>query len=584
VQTLRSIVATWLLLCLAAPGFPAPQGLDILEQGKLAYKNANYQDAVAKLQRATTLIDDPKLKADTFLVLGLSYQCMGNVDQAKVQFSKAIIQNPNLNLDRDFYSPKTVELFEQAKVEGLKRLKEGMDLYKKAEWEPALQKLDVGINLLRVTSPQIDRVLIVDAYFTAAKIYQLLNKNEQAVQQFQKALTLDPELSLDPADYSSSTIALFEKARKSGSEAVQKAEALLVQNNLDSAIEILEGNRDLYLTKGTKSDANVLLAKAYYAKKEPERAADAVAAAVTVDPAVEKKTEEGGDFGKFFEEQKSKVSTSRPKILIVRGSKNQAHDLAIQGFQQSIAADVKEVTAKNIKKEVENYGPNAIFVTGADALQAVQKSVKQVPVVFTNVPRTEASKLNGNIGGIYLELPLEAQFSYLKAVLPSATRVGVVYSKEISQNLIENAKASSANYGLQLIAKNVGDPEEMKSVLRQWKDIDVFWMFLDKTAMNSMEDSQWVIDTMSKKGIPVFALHESFVREQGALFSVSSNFEALGKEAAELTQKILAKPPVGAMPTRFPSASRLAINLKTAKQLNLQISPSVISSTSLVYR
>ncbi|HEY4492224.1 MAG TPA: ABC transporter substrate binding protein, partial [Acidobacteriota bacterium] len=237
-----------------------------------------------------------------------------------------------------------------------------------------------------------------------------------------------------------------------------------------------------------------------------------------------------------------------------------------------------------LKKEIEAYAPNAIFVTGADALQAVQKTVKNLPVIFANVPRTEANRLNENIGGIYLELPLEAQFSYLKAVLPAATRIGVVYSKEISQSFIENAKDSAAAYGLELVARNVEDPEEMKSLLRQWKDIDVFWMFLDKTAMNSQQDSQWVINTMSKRGIPVFALHESFVREQGALFSVSSNFQALGKEAAELTQKVLAKPPAGPMPTRFPSSSKLAINLKTAKELNLQISASVISSTSLVYR
>jgi ABC-type uncharacterized transport system substrate-binding protein len=135
---------------------------------------------------------------------------------------------------------------------------------------------------------------------------------------------------------------------------------------------------------------------------------------------------------------------------------------------------------------------------------------------------------------------------------------------------------------LEIVGKNVDDPEELEDAINSLKNIDVFWMTFDKSAVTSAEAFQRLLAITSRRKIPVFAYHETLV-EKGALFSVSSNFEAMGKQAAELMQKILLKSQVESVPSIFPTLSKLAINLTVAKKLNLDVNPSVITSTTLKY-
>lgn len=574
-----------LLLTLIFATAALPQE-DDLQSAMQDYRKGDYQAAIPKLKKASESLENPQDKASAYLTLGLIYQVLNDEENAKIQFSNAYVVNPNLTLDRDYYSPKTIELFGQAKQEGMLRLERGEELYSQAKYEESLQQLHTGIQLIKTTSPQIDRVHIVKAHFTAAKIYQVLNQDSKAVQEFEMALILNPELpDLDPELYSGATIQLFQKARLAGNQVLNEARRLLASKEYDSAIQVLEKNRNLYFAKGTKKDAAFLLAKAYYSTQKKERAAEAVTALLNIDPSFEASGKEADmSFGEFFEAQKFKVRGIRPKILIVRGSNNPAHELAIRGFKEEIKAELAETNLGDFKNKMQAFQPQAVFAAGTDALHMIQKAKPQIPVVFTNVPRGETSGMkSSNIGGIYLEIPFESQFSFLTAVLPKARKVGMLYSKDAGQSLAEDAKRVGNEYGLEIVARSLEHPDDLEDALNRMNDIDVFWMTLDKSVVNSSEMFQELLQLTTRKGIPVFAYHEALV-EKGALLSVSSNFETMGKQAAELMQKILLKPRVDTVPAVFPTLSKLAINLSVAKKLKVDLNPSVITSATLVYK
>lgn len=574
-----------LLLTLVFAAVALPQE-DEFQSAMQDYKKGDYQTAIPKLKKASESLKNPQDKASAYLTLGLIYQVLNDEENAKIQFSNAYVVNPDLTLDRDYYAPRTIELFGQAKQEGMLRLERGEQLYSQAKYEESLQQLHTGIRLIKTTSPQIDRVHIVKAHFTAAKIYQVLNQDSRAVEEFEMALILNPELpDLDPELYSGATIQLFQKAKLAGNQALNEARRLLASKEYDSAIQVLEKNSNLYFAKGTKKDAAFLLAKAYYSTQKEERAAEAVTALLNIDPAFEASGKETDmSFGEFFEAQKFKVNGIRPKILIVRGSNNPAHELAIRGFKDEIKAELAESSIGDFKNKMQSFQPQAIFTAGTDALHAIQKAKSKLPVVFTNVPRGETGGVkNSNIGGIYLEIPIESQFSFLTAVLPAARKVGMLYSEDGGLRLVEDAKRAGREYGLEIAARSLEHPDDLADTLNRLSGIDVFWLTLDNSVVNSSEVFQELLQLTSRKGIPVFAYHEALV-EKGALLSVSSNFETMGKQAGELMQKLLSKPSVDTVPAVFPTLSKLAINVSVAKKLKVDLNPSVITSATLVYK
>ncbi|PWT91061.1 MAG: hypothetical protein C5B54_06100 [Acidobacteria bacterium] len=575
-----------LFLIIWTVGFSESTGIELFESGKQDCSQGNYQQALEKLNKAVTLLQDPESKASAYLAAGVVYQTLGEEEKAKNQFSQAIIANPNLKLDRDFYSPKTMELFDQAKQTGLGRIQKGKQLLENGQLEDALREISTGVKLLVVTSPQIDRALVVDAYFTTAQIYQTLNKKELAVGEFQKAIAIDPDRKLDPDYYSPSTIALFQEAKDSGINAVNRAKQLLAQKDYDTAIKVLEDNRPVFFAKATKEDASVLLANAYYNTKRNDKAAEEVASVLQSNPTYAP-AGTGTDltFNQFVQEQKAKAEKQKPKILVVRAKDNRAHELATQGFKDSIEAEFKEAEPSKAENEARSFSPQAIFVAGSDALRAVRKSKTVAPVIFVNIPRADLTDMkDSNVGGIFLEVPIQAQFSQLKALLPNVHRIGVLYRKGVANTFMQEAAAGGKEYGIEIATQPVSEAEDVDEAIQRLRDIDVLWMVWDQSAVFSEEGFQQVIKSTARRNIPVFALHESFVKDRGALFSVSSNFTAMGQQAADLLKKILSSSTVKVVPAVAPAISRVAVNLSVAKKLNVKINPNGLTSSTLIYQ
>ena len=123
----------------------------------------------------------------------------------------------------------------------------------------------------------------------------------------------------------------------------------------------------------------------------------------------------------------------------------------------------------------------------------------------------------------------------------------------------------------------------MEEILSEWEGIDILWVIPDKSLVNSPDVFRRVLAITTQRRLPVFAYHEAFVKE-GALLSVSSDFSLMGKQAGELVQNLLDQKTGTNLPTLSPTLSKLAINLKTAKRLGIEIDPNVLMSAAVVYK
>ncbi len=92
----------------------------ILEQGKKAYLNGDYERAIEFFTQAINLIRNKSELIDAHLSLALTYFTVNQTENCKKEIRKVLELNPNHSVDPDFYSSKFVLLFESVRKEFLK--------------------------------------------------------------------------------------------------------------------------------------------------------------------------------------------------------------------------------------------------------------------------------------------------------------------------------------------------------------------------------------------------------------------------------------------------------------------------------
>ena len=113
-----------LLGCLVVQiGFSQTVSQDSLEtmlgQAKTHYYNGEYENAIKELEKALVYLRQLKRtdQVEAYKYLAFSYVAFGDRTKAKEQFRKALVLDPELELDPATVSPKIIKVFEETKAE-----------------------------------------------------------------------------------------------------------------------------------------------------------------------------------------------------------------------------------------------------------------------------------------------------------------------------------------------------------------------------------------------------------------------------------------------------------------------------------
>lgn len=164
-------------------------------------------------------------------------------------------------------------------------------------------------------------------------------------------------------------------------------------------------------------------------------------------------------------------------------------------------------------------------------------------------------------------------FARMKALMPAAKRVFVVYDPASNDWLMTLAKEAARAQGVELVAYEAYD---LRSAVRLYQEIlsaldsksDALWLPQDSTTVEENSVLPLVLQASWNQGIAVFSSNSGHVR-RGVLFSLYPDNVALGKSLAGLAQGILISGGYGRrgmMPLRDVQST---VNLRTAKHLGL---------------
>lgn len=168
-----------------------------------------------------------------------------------------------------------------------------------------------------------------------------------------------------------------------------------------------------------------------------------------------------------------------------------------------------------------------------------------IPVIFTAVTDPVLAELAnadgtpvGEITGTSDKLPVEKQLEMIRAVLPDAKTIGIMYStSEInSVSAIEEYKAAAPDYGFEIVESGISSTADIPLAADSLVEkVDCINNLTDNTVVSSLPV---ILDKAGKKGIPVFGSEVEQVKI-GCLATVGLDYVDLGIQTGKMAAQVL---------------------------------------------
>jgi len=292
--------------------------------------------------------------------------------------------------------------------------------------------------------------------------------------------------------------------------------------------------------------------------------------------------------------------TSSRLIAIVCSDSSEASERSLKGIRQSlreaefthqiIDLNLKTEGAEQIAQRITEARPDLIVSIGSPATLYLREQFPDLPIIFSTVLNPETSGLlagpsgkNKNITGASLDIPVEIQFQKFMLVYPRLKKIGAIYTAQ-TEKLIKQAEKIAPRLNLELVAIKISaDRDVPKALDSLFKVVDCIWTTADDL-IYTPQATKFMILAALRHGIPIMGFSPSFV-QSGALLGLNYDYKDVGRQAGELAIKYLhGKQALDSIPIATPGMIYLHINLKTAKQLGIEIDQSLVDVSKEIYK
>lgn len=280
-------------------------------------------------------------------------------------------------------------------------------------------------------------------------------------------------------------------------------------------------------------------------------------------------------------------SARSARIAVVVSHDDAPYREALAGFQKSVErSGVKAgyqvhflqgdaARAHAALKQTRQQGADVVFTIGSLAAQTAARDLPGIPIVAGLVMNAGDLAGAGNATGVFLELPAETEFVWLKRFLPGQKNIGVLHSSVRSQAWIQAAGQAAKATGLTLHARGVESPTEIPDALESLgRRADVLWGIPDPVVITPQTAKPILLFSLRNR-IPFVGLSRSWVRA-GALYALDRDYADIGEQCGGMALRILRGTPVSALPPEPARKVVYAVNLKTARHMKLNIPDALV--------
>ena len=237
-------------------------------------------------------------------------------------------------------------------------------------------------------------------------------------------------------------------------------------------------------------------------------------------------------------------------------------------------------------KELVSLDPDVILVSTGLALQPLLQETSRIPIVFTQIVDPVGAGLvaslarpGGNLTGFTV-----AEFSIfgkllelLKEVVPHMTRAAVILhpDQKPQAGMLRAIEAVAPSLRVELVASGVRDAAALERAIDQFaREPNGGVVVLPNPVTDG--NRGLIIAMAERHRLPTaYFLRPSVVA--GGLVSYGPDLADQFRQAATYVDRILRGEKPAELPVQQPTNYKLAINLKTAKALGIEVSPTLMA-------
>ena len=285
--------------------------------------------------------------------------------------------------------------------------------------------------------------------------------------------------------------------------------------------------------------------------------------------------EDGGRaiFGVFRDELK--------KLGYVEGRDVSIETNWAEGRMDRLATLAAEMVARN---------PAVIVTSGSASVAACKNATSSIPIVFATaaipVEQGFVSSLRrpgGNITGVTLHLEVEAKtVEIIREALPAAKRLGFLVHEpdQFHKLMLDIVEPAASRSRFDLVAVRVARPDDFERAFTELVARKVDALFVPNFTF-LVNNRKQVIERARRARLPLFGSHYQWAEDGGVLFYGTRQEENF-RRAAALVDKILRGAKPGDLAVEQPERFELIVNMKTAKEIGVKLSPTTIDRKSVV--
>ncbi len=285
-------------------------------------------------------------------------------------------------------------------------------------------------------------------------------------------------------------------------------------------------------------------------------------------------------------------------IAIVQPRNIAAYQDAMQGFLHNLKRNFTSrlntiryespeglyKTLTQNRKKLGRADIDLIVTVGTSATQQVSRKVKDVPIVFSMVLNPE-SVLGGrkDIVGASLNIPPEFHLKMIKEMLPHIKTIGIIYDPKRNASTVKNITKFAKQFHLGIKVFAVKSQKDIpKALSKVSKAADVLLGLVDNTVYTS-QTAKFIIRDSVKKRFPFVGISQSYVKA-GALYSLVFDSRDIGRQTAKLAQSLLSGVSASKLQITTPEKITIAINLRTAEIIGMDIPKKIRDNAAIVYK
>ena len=230
--------------------------------------------------------------------------------------------------------------------------------------------------------------------------------------------------------------------------------------------------------------------------------------------------------------------------------------------------------------------PDLIVAFAPQPVRAAKDATSEIPIVMLFVAdpvglglASSLARPGGNLTGVATLAGgnfVGKAFDIIRELLPQAKRLAAFMnpSNEVHRLGSRDALSAAATLGFQLDVIEVRKAEEVPGAIATARSGGAEALYVGGDPILNSPTSR-VSELAVQAGLPPIFL--AGARESGGLISYGPDYAALARRGAHYIDRILKGAKPAELPIEQPTKFLLAINLKTAKSLGIEVPPSLLA-------